>query len=301
MRKIISLFILSLLALPLSATEKNNDLDVSLASAHYSFKMPKLDLPVEQKGTLNGVNVSYTRHNVLSEYFDNENDVFVSVQGQYLSGKVDQTNGLWDGISDEGFPLSLKDVKINHWDVRILAGQAYTFKDDLWRLAPYMGIGYNYLSMKPGAWWGYTQSYHKMKGLYIPLGATFGFQPSQRVKITLGGEFDALVHGNYTIDTSDLAPYMPITVDGITFDQLSNARGDQHGYGFRLNARAEIGYKYLSVFVEPFFNYMRTSRSGKAEIMRTSTPDADNVYWYMYDRIPPTVTKEYGLRAGVAF
>lgn len=311
MKKLVGLFFLSLLALPLCATEKNNDFDVSLANAHYSFKMPNLanpfgggKMPVEQKGTLNGLNISYTRHNIMSDFFDNENDVFITLQAQYLSGKVDQTNLMLFGVEEYGIPYKVKDVKIHNWDFRLLAGQAYTFGDNLWELAPYMGIAYRYVSSKPGYvafddgvnLWLWQQNYHKMKGLYIPLGASFSFKPTDRVKIKLGGEFDAVLKGSYTVSTNGLP--LPITVGGVTYDELSNASGNQHGYGFRLNARAEVGYKYMSIFIEPFFNYLKMSRSGEAEIWRHT--DTSAIY-YIYTKFPASVTKEYGLRLGVAF
>jgi len=313
MKKLVSLFLFSFIALPLAALGSDNDLDVSIIRSHYSFKMPKLTdwfsgnkTAVKQKGDLSGFKISYTRHNIMKEYFDLEDDVFIKLEGEYLSGKVDQTNAFMGYPQDFAMPGSIKDVKVREYDFRFLAGQAYQFGGGLWELTPYMGLGYHQVTTRPTVWfmgldtlYFVPSDWSKMKQFYVPLGMNFSFKPTDRVQLKVGGEFDGVIHGSYTMDAKALPP-PPLTFGGRDYDKRHNPQATQHGWGFRLNARAEIGYKYVSVFVEPFYNYWKSVGDGEAVMYSKSTPEG-NALWYLRNWIPNHVTKEYGLRAGVRF
>ena len=284
MKKILLFTLLVALCSPAFAWEdKQDSLEIAYEFSDYGYREPHMEYPIHISGKKHGVSFAYTRRHVFSSFNSVEEDPsFARLEALYMNGKVD-----YDGYLQDGTPFENYDEKDWYVDVDLKLGRVYTLDETLsaW---PYIGIGYRTLrngedgikdfNGTPGYVYQRTSTY-----VYVPIGASFVWTPTEETRLTLSGEFDWLLHGNQN-------SHLPASAD---VSSVSNAQ--DKGFGVRASAKFEVGFGAFSVFAEPFYRYWKIQNSDVVAYF-----DYSAMQWYGAQE-PFNITREYGVRVGVAF
>jgi hypothetical protein len=164
------------------------------------------------------------------------------------------------------------------WDVRLVAGQDFLFKDPSFSLSPYAGLGYwNDLSNGPGTTSkGFLTCGADNRYLYVPLGVTPRLRLSNGARLSPNIEYDYFIKGwteSYLGEFND--------------DNLSNVTDKLHnGYGMR----GSLMYESKSWALGPFVNYWNINKG--APVLTTGYSSSGNTH---------NQTIDYGLQARYRF
>ena len=270
MKKLLLLALCLVGGTALFAQDKRHNFDISYEISDYKYEEPRGNTPISLSGVKQGVSVTYLRRSVRSADFNEQDRSFASVEFRYMSGDVDYDGWLVDNEHGTATPDKYNNLTDYYFELAVKTGWAFKLARPL-ELWPYLGVGMRYLRnhLEQGSQYGYlrTSSY-----VYMPLGLQIKYQATDRLKLSLTGQFDWLLAGQQYSDISGTG--------GITNDQTQ-------GYGVRAGLRADWALtSWANVFVEPFWRYWHVQNS---EICCGG--------WYE----PFNTTREYGVRVGFAF
>lgn len=283
MKKAVSLLgglLIALFALPAFA----GDLSVAVEFSDYGYKEPHMKGPIRNYGKMKGVSAKYTSWDLFGSYFSNMEDTFITLEGIYMSGKVDYDGWLQNSYGD--IVGKAKSEDINDWyvDARFLAGQRYHFSDS-WYADPYIGIAYRYLrdeGQKKSEYAYLRESNY----LYMPIGFNLGWQVGGGFNLTLNSEFDVLLKGR-----QQSGPTKAGEAQG--FGDTIHDQSQGWGVRFSLKVEQEIGQ--VAIFAEPFFRYWKIQNSDIGFSV------SEQLMQYQASIEPFNITREYGIKAGIRF
>jgi len=185
-------------------------------------------------------------------------------EGRFLTGKTD-----YDGYLMNGTPSTADDITDWYFELRGLYG--YKFGSGSVNFTPYIGFGYRFLSNNMDE--DDTGYRRESTYYYMPIGASLAAGSGNGFSVTFTGEFDWLVYGN---QYSGLA------------GGVNNLQ--DKGFGLRGGIKLTAGSEGFSVFVEPFYRFWKIQNSDV--VMVNSTQGLLE---------PFNISREYGIKAGIAF
>jgi len=254
MRKVFMVVGSVLLAFPLFAyQDAGKKLEIALEGEGYSYREPHMDLPISLKGYHVGASVTYTQRGVYGG-----SNSFGVLEGRFLTGKTD-----YDGYLMNGTPSTADDITNWYIELRGLYGLEF---GRVVRVAPYLGIGYRFLSNnmdEDASGYRRESTYY-----YMPIGANIQVGSADNLLLTLNGEFDWMFYGNQ--------------YSGIAYG-INNTQ--DKGFGLRGGIKLEKNFGNMGLFVEPFYRFWKIQNS--------------DVVSGLYE--PFNISREYGAKVGISF
>jgi len=185
------------------------------------------------------------------------------LEGRFLTGKTDYDGYLWNGT-----PSTADDI--TDWYVELRGLYGYKMGNERVSLTPYIGFGYRFLSNnmdKDDSGYRRESTYY-----YVPIGFSLR-SGTDNASIAFTGEFDWLVYGNQ--------------YSGL-YDGVNNLQ--EKGFGLRGGIKFSAGSESFNVFVEPFYRFWKIQNSDVVMVSPTNG---------LLE--PFNISREYGIKAGIAF
>ncbi len=281
MKKISILLVVCLVGLAgFSHAAGSNSFSVALETSDYGYREPHLPGPMRLSGMMYGVSARLVNYSLLKDFYNSEN-AFTALDVLYMTGKVDYDGYLQDSLGNIVAPFEQKNINDWYIDVRALSGRKFELAKDTWYLDLFAGLGYRFLrdEQQKKSDMGYLR---ESNYLYVPGGLNLSWKTSDTFKITATGEFDWLLEGTQKSDFG----YM----------MLENRQTE--GWGVRASLKLEKSLGAVAVFVEPFYRYWKIQNS---DIDYGEIDMGGGWYTYQGGIEPFNITREYGLKVGLAF
>ncbi len=240
---------------------------------------------MEQRGTLWGVNGSYTYRPAQGDVLNNS-----LVNTYVLEGMMAWGNFKYEAEAPAQTGLQV-DKDDYMFELRGLLGQEYFMEDTTFM--PYSGFAYRYLNddddgslhiVKGSSFYGYER---EANYYYVPAGVVISRAWQDGSSVHLRGEYDFFIWGLQKSHVGDGNAYLPTPNQDVI-------EHDQHkGFGIRGSIEMVQNLGRVAVFAEPFFRYWHIENSDVV----TAFVDGGNT-----DTVEPeNKTIEAGVKFGVKF
>ena len=272
--------LVSLFGISLGYAETGDSFSVAFETSNYGYREPHMDGPMHLSGMMYGVSARLASYSLLKDQLG-LNKSFTALEAIYMTGKVDYDGYLQDSFGNIVAPFQEKGINDWYIDVRALGGRRIDITKT-WYLELFAGLGYRFLrdEQQKKSDMGYLR---ESNYIYAPLGLNLAWKTSDTFKITASGEFDWLLEGTQKSDFGDAL--------------LENTQ--REGWGVRASLKLEQDLGAVAVFVEPFYRYWKIQNSdfdyyGIVDI-------GGGNYSYVGGIEPFNITREYGVKIGIAF
>ena len=241
----------------------DTDLSIAAALSTYQYREPAVMKNSGDKFAL-----------FLMASHDIADDQFIRADFHYATGKVEYA-------ADTAYAAATASSKPDWYlETRALFGRRYAFSGS--SVAPFIGLGYRYLSndLRGINSLGQSGNRRQSQYIYLPLGLTHRLQLSNDSHWNTEFEADLLLHGTQSARLSDAG-------QGVADVSLPQRRG----YGVKIS----LAYERNHWSVGPFLEFWDISRSDTAGLIQNGGAIYSNGNQLLYQE-PHNRTLEAGLR-----
>ncbi len=272
---------------------------------------------VEKSGHLYGFEASYTYRkktafpiHSIKELFEEGNPgfTFARLEGELSFGRVDYHSHVTGKLNN--FPAWQGNIKA-------IAGYDFLSLDESFMVTPYAGIGYKKVTDDAGGWVDISLHDHaRYKNIYQFIYMPFGIETLKQINrdwdVLYNLEGSLMLYGNAQFSLHEIPGLFP-GYDVSTGDPIETYFNDspklkfKRGFGIKTSLKAIKKFDYFNIFLEPFFEAWRISKSDEKVNLSFATngknyhsayPDGSE-YKPLYE--PANYSVRLGLRLGVQF
>jgi hypothetical protein len=276
------------------------------------------DNQAKKSGLLSGVYAAYTYRRPTTYSVHNIKDLMESEGNPFFTFARAEVELSFGNVDYDSY-ASGKTSNASAWqgNFRLLAGYDFLSPDESLMITPYVGFGYRRVTDEAGGWvdtivYNHMPYESRYQYFYLPFGVETLKQVNSDWDISFKLEGAVLLSGNVELGLSDIPGLysatdldtgLPITIAFRDSDKIKV----KSGFGVKTSLKAIKKLQFYNVFVEPFFEMWRMSKSDSKAMLSVST--ADQYYYSAYPDgseykplyEPASYTFDVGLRLGMQF